>query len=100
MRTVCGLDFLGATHEYGPRDPGAYVAKMGGKPRTGSMARFRLHSICDLSKELAALIKADEEIPSWCYDFIAVAHDRLHSVYGYIEPVASGERYYVGPGAG
>jgi hypothetical protein len=84
-----GLMLLGA-HSYPTHGPMHYIQPMGGRVLTGKMARARLHSISDLSEALSQLINMEDEIPAWTYDFIAVAYDKLLSVYGYIEPRAAG----------
>jgi hypothetical protein len=84
-----GLVLLGA-HAYPAHGPMHYVEPMGGRVLTGKMARARLHSIIDVADAMAQLINADDEIPAWCLDFVADANSKLLSVYGYIEPRASG----------
>ena len=84
------LHMLGA-HSYYPHAPDTYVKACGGAVHSGKMAQSRLHSICDLTVALRNLIKSEDEIPAWCSDLIAVAYDKLVSVHGFIEPIASGE---------
>ncbi len=75
---------------YQPDNPNLYIEPMGGKVRTGKMARARLHRIALLAQMLNDAITSEDEIPAWTYDLIAVAYDKLQSAHGYIEPRSAG----------
>lgn len=81
---------FGADRSYPSHGPMHYIIPMGGKVRSGKMARARLHSMVDVASAMYQLIEAEDEIPAWCLDFIADSHAKLLDVYGYIEPRAAG----------
>ena len=50
----------------------------------GAMAKVRLVSMCKMAEELGSLLQNDDQLPGWVQDHIAVAHENLQQVHGYL----------------
>lgn len=52
----------------------------------GGMAKSRLLRMKKMAVMLCKLLKDDDQLPAWVQDHLAVAHENLEQVFGYMEP--------------
>lgn len=67
--------------------------------REVSMSMSQLHRICDMADMLKKVAGKEKKIPAWVQSHLAVAHENLSQVFGYMEPKHHGETKKAMPGA-
>lgn len=50
----------------------------------GSMIKSRLYSMKQMAKDVCDIINPQDQLPGWVQDHIAVAHENLQQVHGYL----------------
>lgn len=50
----------------------------------GYMAKSRLFSVSQMAEELCNLLKSGDQLPGWVQDHLAVAHENLQQIHGYM----------------
>jgi hypothetical protein len=50
----------------------------------GSMVKSRLYSMKQMAEDVCDLLNAGDQLPGWVQDHIAVAHENLQQVHGYL----------------
>ena len=50
----------------------------------GSMIKSRLYSMKDMAKDVCDIVNPADQLPGWVQDHIAVAHENLQQVHGYL----------------
>lgn len=59
--------------------------------REVKMSVSQLHGICDMADKLKGAAGKEKMIPAWVQNHLAVAHENLSQVFGYMEPKHHGE---------
>jgi hypothetical protein len=86
------------SHMVGPmNDPSRFLhgEESGGTPTDdeGSMAKSQLFSMKDMAHEVCDLLQQGDQLPAWAQSHIAVAHENLRQVHGYLTGDAAADSY-------
>jgi len=50
----------------------------------GYMMKLRLASIKKMAWEICEIVELGDQFPGWVQDYVAVAHENLHQIHGYL----------------
>ena len=50
----------------------------------GYMAKSKLYSLSSMAEEICDLLKSGDQLPGWVQDHLAVAHENLQQIHGYL----------------
>lgn len=71
------------------KDPKRFLHGEDPDDSEGAMVKSRLHSMKKMARELCEIIEENDQLPGWVQDHIAVAHENLQQVHGYLTGVDS-----------
>lgn len=64
---------------HGDEDGHAYDAE-------GSMAKYQLHRVKEISYMLCDMLEEDDQLPAWVQAHVTTAYENLNQVFSYMEP--------------
>lgn len=66
------------------KDPKRFLHGEDPEDSEGAMVKSRLYSMKRMADEVHALLQPEDQLPGWVQDHVAVAHENLRQIHGYL----------------
>lgn len=84
LRRIIKEEYALALASAGGKDPQRFLHGEDPEDDEGSMVKGRLYSMKEMAEEVCELLHSGDQLPGWVQDHIAVAHENLQQVHGYL----------------